>query len=301
MTLDQLWHFVTAAKLQNLTRAGDELYLSHSTISRSIASLEQELGTQLLIRSSRSVSCTKAGELLKMRASKLLEEVDSIRRDVSALDSSDDVVLRIACGFPLGKEFLDFTEKFRDSHPEIGQTFYSVTPFQSFEDLRNGRCDIAVSFSYAQPNQIKEMRWVTIDKGSHRLLTSIHNPLASRTSIGFEEAEWVAERIPSHADEEVLDAAEDEYKWGEARGFERNLETVFLPVQLNQASIVVPEHVCRSAGELCIGIPITGRDTSYDVNACYISSNPNPGISAFMSMLKENFAPSREFDSPRQW
>lgn len=288
MTLDQLRHFVMAARFQNLTRAADELYLSHSTISRSITSLEQELGTQLLIRSSRSVICTKAGELLKMRASKLLDEVDSIRQDVSAFDNSDKVVLRIACGFPMGKALLDFTEKFSESYPDIGQTFYNVTPFQAFEDLLNGRCDIAISFSYAQPNYAKELRWSTIDRGRFCLLTSIRSPLAGRTSVTFEEADRIAERSP-RIDEDTPGAAEDEFKRSEAIDYERNLETIFLPVQLNRASIVVPEHVCSAAGDLCVGIPIVGRSTAYDVNACYASSNPNPGISAFMSMLKATF------------
>lgn len=292
MTLDQLRHFVMAARFQNLTRAADELYLSHSTISRSITSLEQELDTQLLIRSSRSVTCTKAGELLKMRASKLLDEVDSIRQDVSALDGSDEVVLRIACGFPMGKTLLDFTEKFRGSYPDIGQTFYNVTPFQAFDDLHNGRCDIAISFSYAQPNQARDLRWVTIDHGCFCLLTSIRSPLASRASMTFEEADRVSEQNPTRTEDEITNAAEDEYKRSEARGYERNLETIFLPVQLNQANIVIPEHVCASAGELCVGIPIVGKDTAYDVNACYVSGNPNPGIGPFMSMLKGTFAPN---------
>lgn len=288
MTLDQLKHFVTAAKLQNLTQAADTLYLSRSAISRSIAALEQEFDTPLLIRSSRSVSCTRAGELLKLRAELLLAEAESIQRDVSALAHSGQTDLCIACSFPMNKDFLNVMEAFQAAYPEIVQTFYSVTPGQAFHDLCNSRCDIAISFSYAQPSHIDGLRWITIDHGNFRLLTSVRSPLASRLAIPFEEAKRISEPLPFCAEEKFGRIADTGNKFGpkDTKNAECSLEALLLPVQLNQVNIVVPEHVCGLVGDLCASIPVTGCDTAYDVNVCYINSNPNPGVDAFMSMLK---------------
>lgn len=289
MTLDQLQHFVTAARLQNLTHAADALYLSRSVISRSIAALEQELGTQLLYRSSRSVSCTKAGELLKLRAEHLLAEVESIQREISALDASGTAILRIACGFPLNQDFLNFTETFRAAHPEIIQTFYHVTPVQAFDDLRNGRCDIAVSFSYAQPDHAVSLRWVTVGRGNFCLLTSIHSSLAKRAFVTIEEAEQCLGYRLFRTGGDRPGIAGETFRWKGTKNDERTLETLFLPVQLNQASAIVPEHVCNVLGDLCTGIPIAGHDTAYDINVCCTRDHPSPGVDVFMSALQRNF------------
>ncbi|GLB28385.1 LysR family transcriptional regulator [Lacrimispora amygdalina] len=61
MDLKQLEAFVYVAKLNSFSKAADTIYLSQPTISSHINALEKELGTQLLIRSTKEVYPTKSG------------------------------------------------------------------------------------------------------------------------------------------------------------------------------------------------------------------------------------------------
>ena len=53
MELEQLRIFLAAAEDGGFSPAARRLYISHSTVSRTVAALERELGVQLFVRSNR--------------------------------------------------------------------------------------------------------------------------------------------------------------------------------------------------------------------------------------------------------
>ena len=72
MELEQLRIFCAAAERSSFSRAAAALYISHSTVSRAISSLENTLGAALFSRDSRGVRLTPAGEVLLDGARELL-------------------------------------------------------------------------------------------------------------------------------------------------------------------------------------------------------------------------------------
>lgn len=99
MDLKQLEAFVYVAKLNSFSKAADTIYLSQPTISSHINALEKELGTQLLIRSTKEVYPTKSGLDFFVYAQNMLALRDeaihsvaqggsSIRGEISLLASS---------------------------------------------------------------------------------------------------------------------------------------------------------------------------------------------------------------------
>lgn len=82
MELEQLRIFVAAAESGSLSKAGRRLYISHSTVSRTVAALERELGVQLLERGSHEIRLTAAGEALLEEARGLLDRADEAVRRV---------------------------------------------------------------------------------------------------------------------------------------------------------------------------------------------------------------------------
>ena len=76
MTLNQLLYFHRAASLEHFNLAAESLHISEPSLSRSINSLEQELGVSLFEKTGRNVVLTKAGRLF-------LEQTDKILQDVS--------------------------------------------------------------------------------------------------------------------------------------------------------------------------------------------------------------------------
>ena len=82
--LDSLRIFVITQRKGSLSAAGRSLSLSPATISRRISALEEELGVQLVDRTSRNLKVTEAGRAFLARAEVVLEamaEAEQAARD----------------------------------------------------------------------------------------------------------------------------------------------------------------------------------------------------------------------------
>ena len=72
MDMKQLEAFVAVVKCSSFSKAADMIYLSQSTISAHISSLEKEMNTQLLVRTARQVYPTPIGRDIFQRAQTIL-------------------------------------------------------------------------------------------------------------------------------------------------------------------------------------------------------------------------------------
>lgn len=85
MELQQLRFFEAVAEKKSFTAAAKKLFVSHSTVSRAVSALEEELGVRLVERSNAVAGLTQAGERLYERSSELLALADSIEAEIRSL------------------------------------------------------------------------------------------------------------------------------------------------------------------------------------------------------------------------
>ncbi|KQO61035.1 LysR family transcriptional regulator [Methylobacterium sp. Leaf86] len=75
--ISDLIAFLAVARERNFTRAAAQLGISQPALSRTIRSLETRLGVRLLMRSTRSVAPTEAGDRLAQTVGPLFQEIDA--------------------------------------------------------------------------------------------------------------------------------------------------------------------------------------------------------------------------------
>lgn len=85
MELRHLRYFIKAAELLHFTKAAESLYISQPTLSIHIQQLEDELGTELFIRSGRCVHLTETGETFLLHARKAMRELEIASEEISAI------------------------------------------------------------------------------------------------------------------------------------------------------------------------------------------------------------------------
>ena len=85
MELEQLRIFISVAENRSFSQAARKLYISHSTTSRAVSALEDELGVRLFERDNRIFSLTKQGELLMQEAQELLERAEEIKNKIKEI------------------------------------------------------------------------------------------------------------------------------------------------------------------------------------------------------------------------
>src|SRR6266404_4290859 len=98
MEFRQLKYFSAIAKCRSFSKASQTLSVAQSALSRQIQYLEQELGTKLLVRTSRGVEITVAGRRLEDMADQVLQYLAQIKDGV--LEAVDQPVGTVVVGLP---------------------------------------------------------------------------------------------------------------------------------------------------------------------------------------------------------
>ena len=84
MQLEQLEIFLAVTRCGSFTAAAKQLYISHSSTSRAVSALEDELGVRLFRRGNRVNGLTAAGETLLEEAEKVLDAAETAKKRVKA-------------------------------------------------------------------------------------------------------------------------------------------------------------------------------------------------------------------------
>jgi DNA-binding transcriptional LysR family regulator len=111
--------FVRVAESGSLSRAARELKLSQPSISRIVGTLEARLDTTLLLRTTRSISLTEAGNLYLERAKYLLAEMEEAEQATRGVDSLHGVI-RLATPVLYGtRVIIPALATFLARHPDL--------------------------------------------------------------------------------------------------------------------------------------------------------------------------------------
>jgi len=120
MEIAALKAFVAVAESGSFSRAAETIYLTQPAISKRIASLETELGTQLFDRIGRKVQLTEAGNALLERARTILIGVEDARRSIANLTGEVAGTLSMAASHHIGLHRLPSALKaFNHQYPQV--------------------------------------------------------------------------------------------------------------------------------------------------------------------------------------
>jgi DNA-binding transcriptional LysR family regulator len=117
--LQQLALFVRTVESGSFSKAAREFGLSQPSVSRAVAALERRLGVKLLVRTTRQISATDAGEALLGRARDALLAIDDAESAARGADRLSGV-LRVALPPEYGvRRIVPLLTAFFVRHPEL--------------------------------------------------------------------------------------------------------------------------------------------------------------------------------------
>ncbi len=132
MDKEDILAFGTVASCLSFTKAAERLYITQSSLSKRIARLEKELGTELFSRNRHTVSLTPAGMVLYQESDGFLQSLERLTTDVREAGKEKEMRLRLAIlGTGLARLFLPRLQAFEESHRDI-RVDYS---FMSFHEI----------------------------------------------------------------------------------------------------------------------------------------------------------------------
>lgn len=151
MDIEELQTFVEVADSGGVSAAALRLGVSKSIVSRRLARLEQELGVQLLARSTRGASLTEAGATFRDHAARVCTEIDLAREAILPTGPLRGR-LRIAAPLSFGPtHFAPLIAEMARRHPGLQvQACYS----DRFVDLIGEGYDCAIRVGYLQDSNL---------------------------------------------------------------------------------------------------------------------------------------------------
>jgi DNA-binding transcriptional LysR family regulator len=116
----QLEYFRSAAHHEHMGRAAAELGISDSTLSRSIARLEQRFGGELFDRVGRGLRLNGYGQALLMRVERALAELENGEREVRTMRSTGNTFVTLGFLPSLGVQLIpDLITRFGRIQPDV--------------------------------------------------------------------------------------------------------------------------------------------------------------------------------------
>jgi LysR family transcriptional regulator, glycine cleavage system transcriptional activator len=141
--LELLPAFEAAARHLSFTKAGGELFLTQSAVSRQIQALEEDLGCKLFERRTRALLLTEQGQVLYRVAQAVLQEVHDTAEKVRAEPPARTVTVTTTPGFA-SLWLIPRLAGFTGAHPDI-----DVRISASYDLVRLERSGVDLAVRYA--------------------------------------------------------------------------------------------------------------------------------------------------------
>ena len=145
MDISSLEAFIAVAQTGSFSKAGEKLHLTQPAMSKRVASLEAELGTQLFNRIVRQISLTEAGKTLLPKANELLSQASDLRR--MALNLGDEVrgPLNIAIAHHIGLHRMPpFLKRYHQLYPQVTLDILFSDSDKAYAELLKGDIEYAI-------------------------------------------------------------------------------------------------------------------------------------------------------------
>lgn len=200
MKLSALEYFIAVAEAGSITAAAQKLHVAQPSLTKSLQSLEQEIGIQLLHRSSTGVCLTEGGRKVLSDARQIVLMYHSWREFASLSTLREiDIYSHISlAGFLLP----DVIFRFREKHPEImigdytdsrPVRFISASAQKPVLVLNIGSTNHETQAFARVPGNHRQM----LTKGAYGILTSASSPLAKKSVLTCSDLEGYYLALPN--------------------------------------------------------------------------------------------------------
>ena len=158
MDISVLQIFMEVIRQGSFAAVARERNIDPSSVSRAIASLEQELGVKLLQRSTRQISPTEAGTTYFNRIEPLVEELQQAVELVSDISGSPKGILRVTASVSFGIQcIVPLLGEFETRYPELT---IELLLTDSVVDLLTERVDLAIRLGLLEDSTLIAQRLI---------------------------------------------------------------------------------------------------------------------------------------------
>lgn len=186
MRLEKLPYFIDLYETRSYTRTAQKNYISQTSVTQFVNSLEEEFGVRLFDRGTLPIQPTAAGKQFYRDAKLLLQQYERMK---AALPRLEETAARIRLCFTSSIDqtiLLPFVRGFRERHPGVLIDVMHCSFRDASQTLWIRKCDAAVGIDF-EPEYTAEVQTLTLYEGEYQALVPKGHPLFAREVIPKEE------------------------------------------------------------------------------------------------------------------
>ncbi|QCR38041.1 LysR family transcriptional regulator [Nissabacter sp. SGAir0207] len=222
-SLRGLTHFVITARSRSFTEAGEQLGITKSAVGKSIARLEERLGTRLFHRSTRKLSLTSDGEAYLASCLSALEILDAAEHTLCRRQASPagnvridmpaalgrtlmmPILLALAERYPALRLILTFNDRLIDPVEEGVDLVLRLGELESTDELIARRLAVQPLRLYAAPGYLSR----------HSVPETLEALKTHRCIMGYRRGAPLAWRLQSPEGREIRFTAANAHQMGD--------------------------------------------------------------------------------------
>lgn len=187
MNLEHIKRFIAVGQCLNFSKAADMLFISQPTLSHSIVSLEKELGTPLLVRNTRIVKLTRAGELFLPAAVDIMTRYQAAVDEISHQLNLKSAVLNVGYSGPaLDNMLSSWVKTFCQAHPDVKVHIIRYATPEMVEVFENRSIHLGLLYKMTAA-KIAGLKWQEVGREKFKILLNAGHPLANEPKITLDQ------------------------------------------------------------------------------------------------------------------
>ncbi|MFE3110655.1 LysR family transcriptional regulator [Kitasatospora indigofera] len=264
----------------SFTDAALELGVSQAAVSRTLAGMENALGTRVLHRTSRSITLTAVGKQVLVRARNLLSAVDDLVREAA----TGHTRLRVGHAWSaMGSHTTAFQRRWAQDRPDVALELIRTNT--STGGLAEGMCDLAVV-----RGSFDAHRFASTIVGVERRTVAVaaDDPWARRRSIGLDE---IRERTVV-IDRRTGSTTPDLWPIGTRPRLEytRDIDDWLVAIASGRTIGITPQSTATQYRRDGVAFrPLRGA-APVAVHVIWLKEDPHPATAAAVGLLSELYA-----------
>ena len=296
MNILRMQYFVDVARLENMTRAAQQNYISQTAMSQQIANIERELEVKLFVRDKGRLKLTDAGRIFYERCEKILELYSSAVQETRAAYRDQFCRASVTVGV-LTSTTVDFFEgiidDFAAKYPDISVKLMQCSFPGMRSNMENGLLDCIICPEFNAVG-IKNTQTAVLTRERVGLLVSKKNPLARKNSVYVDEIK--DEKIIMTAPEYAGASYNAMFAACARSGYTPNIvqfvqsaEVHRLMVALNQGSAYIPEKRAIYDHSRCKILHIVDRDDWNNLVVAWRNDSEDEPLKYFIGLVEKFF------------
>jgi DNA-binding transcriptional LysR family regulator len=189
MCMDALELFCNVARHRSFSRGADRSGITQPAASQRIRKLEEELGVQLIDRSTRPLRLTVAGRSYYQGARRILDRYERLIQNVAGEGRGFRGHAELASIYSVDQGFLfGIREELQARHPEASVHITYLHPQEVYDAIRTDRCDVGI-LSY--PDRWPDLAALPLKEEPMSAVCHPAHPFSTRPHLTPEDLEDV--------------------------------------------------------------------------------------------------------------